>query len=388
MPTEPKGSSRADPGGGNAERFAAVVVGGGFYGGILAADLKAHLGGAVLLVEARSELMTQASFHNQARVHNGYHYPRSLITGARSHANFDRFAKEFNVAVQSDVEAYYAIARRGSKVTATQFQLFCDRIDAPLQRASQEVRDLFSPHLVEDVFAVREYTFDADKLRAEVRSRLESAGVDIRLGVTADRVHRSQGALTVHITAKNIQYDVRAPLVFNCTYSRLNHLLANSNLETLALTHEWTEMAIVEAPADMRGRSVTVMCGPFFSLMPFPPSGKYTLSHVRYTPHYRWSEGEATESPSDELDATKYPRVSRFEHMRRDAARYLPCMDESVYVDSLWTVKTILPRNEIDDGRPILFKTDVGLEGLTCVMGSKLDNVYDVLDYTRAAAVS
>jgi hypothetical protein len=49
-------------------------------------------------------------------------------------------------------------------------------------------------------------------------------------------------------------------------------------------------MALVEVPEPVRGLGITVMCGPFFSVMPFPPRGLHTLSHVRYTPHEAWSD--------------------------------------------------------------------------------------------------
>ena len=72
--------------------------------------------------------------------------------------------------------------------------------------------------------------------------------------------------------------------------------------------------------------------------------------------------------------------------MLKDASRYVPCMSGCSYVDSLWGVKTVLPQNEADDGRPILFKSDHGIAGLTCIMGSKIDNVYDVMDFATAVA--
>ena len=50
----------------------AVVIGGGFYGGCLAAFLAERFR-RVLLVEKEPDLLTRASFVNQARVHNGYH---------------------------------------------------------------------------------------------------------------------------------------------------------------------------------------------------------------------------------------------------------------------------------------------------------------------------
>ena len=40
----------------------------------------------------------------------------------------------------------------------------------------------------------------------------------------------------------------------------------------------------------------------------------------------------------------------------------------------------MLEKNEIDDGRPILFENDKNLKNLYYVLGSKIDNIYDVLD--------
>jgi hypothetical protein len=67
--------------------------------------------------------------------------------------------------------------------------------------------------------------------------------------------------------------------------------------------------------------------------------------------------------------------------MVKDAERYLPLARDFRYLDSLWEVKTVLPKSEIDDSRPILFRTDQGLPGLTCIMGAKIDNVYDVIEF-------
>ena len=74
--------------------------------------------------------------------------------------------------------------------------------------------------------------------------------------------------------------------------------------------------------------------------------------------------------------------------MLKDARRYLPILEESKYIDSLWEVKTVLPRSEVDDSRPILFKEDHGLEGLTSIMGSKIDNVYDMVEWACRSQAS
>ncbi len=54
--------------------------------------------------------MSRASYNNQARVHNGYHYPRSILTALRSRISFPRFVDEFRDCVDSDFDKYYLIS--------------------------------------------------------------------------------------------------------------------------------------------------------------------------------------------------------------------------------------------------------------------------------------
>ena len=67
--------------------------------------------------------------------------------------------------------------------------------------------------------------------------------------------------------------------------------------------------------------------------------------------------------------------------MKYDAKRYIPVLEECVYKKSLFEVKTVLPRSEEDDSRPILFKPNYGaIKGFHCIMGGKIDNIYDVIE--------
>ena len=84
----------------------------------------------IVLVERESALLTRASYNNQARVHNGYHYPRSFTTAYRSRVNLPKFVLDWSQAVKKDFTKLYAIARRNSKVTARQFERFCREIGA------------------------------------------------------------------------------------------------------------------------------------------------------------------------------------------------------------------------------------------------------------------
>jgi len=46
--------------------------------------------------------MLRASQINQARVHNGYHYPRSVTTAKSSAEYYDRFTTEFSSCINHE----------------------------------------------------------------------------------------------------------------------------------------------------------------------------------------------------------------------------------------------------------------------------------------------
>lgn len=333
-------------------------------------------GRSVLLVEREPVLLGRASLRNQARVHNGYHYPRSILTSLRSRMNYARFLGEYAECVDQSFPHYYAVGRGMSKITGAQFAEFCQRIGAPFVPAPEDVARLFDASRIDAVFEVQECAFDAVKLRERVSRELVDAGVVVALQTDAVRVWTEQAGTRVALRDATGERDVMAELVLNCTYSRLNHLLANSGAAPIPAKHEFTEMALVAPPRALDGAAVTVMDGPFFSLMPYPSRGLFTLSHVRYTPQCLWHDRPG--EPVADGEWLRERPESHFAHMVRDAARYLPVMRDTRYVDSLFEMKTIMPRSEQDDSRPILLRRSPEHPALITVLGAKIDSVYDV----------
>ena len=359
--------------------YDAIVIGGGFYGcsvALLLADIYPR----IALVEKEDELMGHASFNNQARVHHGYHYPRSLGTGQSSRLNYSRFLKEFENCIDRSFHHYYAISRHRSKTTAPQFESFCKHLGAPLRPAPAAISQLFDPRHVSAVYEVEEVAFDSFKLRDMLRDRLTEKKIDVYLdtaflgieAVTSQRYAIALGRPGI----PSIQ--ASTPLLFNCTYSSLNLNSHKAGARLIPLRHELTEIALIEVPPALKDKAFTVMCGPFFSTMPFPPLGYHSLSHVTYTPHYSWEDrDEATD-----FAIPPEPR-SNVTEMLHDAQRYLPYLGESRYVKSLWEIKTVLPQGELNDSRPILVRRDSERPGFISVLGGKIDNIYDLASEIR-----
>jgi len=357
-----------------------VIIGGGFYGAAIAIYLAKQRGlKRILLVERESALLTRASYNNQARVHNGYHYPRSFTTAYRSRVNLPKFVRDWPDAVVQDFTKLYGIARRNSKVTAKQFVRFCKEIGAKIEPADQTLRQLFEPRLIEEVFLVEEYAFDSTKLASWAERELKECGVQTRLETRITDISKGLND-TLRVLAKpkqGAEEIISCRYVFNCTYSGLNQFKGDFRGTRTGLKQEITEMALMQAPPALQGLGITLMDGPFFSMMPFPASGMHTLTHVRYTPHLHWNDQQGIDPYKSLVD---YARETRVYRMVRDVARYMPAVLDAKYVESLFEVKTILVKNESDDGRPILFEKHTELPGCYSVLGGKIDNIYDVLE--------
>lgn len=359
----------------------AVVIGGGFYGATIALYLKESLNFAeVTLIERERSILSRASFSNQARVHNGYHYPRSFTTAYRSRVNFPKFLADYEFAIVNDFEKLYAIPSRNSKITASQFYGFCKSIGADINAATDSQISLFDKKRIDQVFRVREYAFNTTLLKQHLAKRIESSGVKLLLNSTVTSVDSiSDNELLTHYISNNKEEVCISNYLFNCTYSGINTLSSEGKTISSNIKHEITEMGLLQVPDELKSIGVTIMDGPFYSCMPFPSENMHTISHVRYTPHDSWIE-DGSINPYKRISEYRKIFESRVNRMVRDASLYMPSFSKAEHVKSLLEVKTVLLKNEMDDGRPILFERHHKYSNFYSILGSKIDNIYDVFE--------
>lgn len=354
-----------------------LVIGGGFYGCCLGLFLRS-LSQKVTVVEAGADIMERASRVNQARVHTGFHYPRSVLTAAKSMALHQRFAEDFPQAVKTDFRMLYAIARYHSKVSAARFSRMFTELNAPIRPIGTRERVLFDSNLIEDAFECVEYAFDYAVLRRALLERMETCGLRLMLDTEVENVTEEPDAVSVTLTGGR---EVRARYVFNVTYGQINHILSMAALPRAALKYELAEIALITPPEELTGLGVTVMDGPFFSVMPYPAERLYSLTHVRYTPHLSWTDKD-TALTAYQI-AARARNISRSRHMIQDGSRYLPCLAGADVRQSVFDVKAVLLKNEEDDGRPILFQRRPAASRVLSILGAKIDNIYDLFDLVR-----
>ena len=353
-----------------------AIIGAGFFG-LRVALFFAKKGMDVIVLESENSSFSRASTINQARIHNGYHYPRSYSTAISSHNHYQRFCDEHSYAVNLNFQNVYAIAKKNSHTTSKQFESFCELVDIPLEKTPSDISNLFSSDLIESSYLVEEAVFDGEKLKDSLLNELNKySNVEIIFNSKVRKIYVKDGLANLQV--HDLQY--KAEKVFNTTYAGINILLQDSGFEKLDFRLELTELAFVKLPKEIKKLGFTIMDGQFFSSIYYPALNCHSLSHVRYTPHIEWNEKDYCIDPYNLADKSQ---KSKYLHMLNDAKRYIPILKSAKYLHSKYTIKAVPVRNETNDGRPIVLKEHINDRDLLVVsiLGSKIDNIYDLEKY-------
>lgn len=90
-----------------------IIIGAGLYG-LYSAQKCAENGQSVVVLECDKTPFGRATYINQARVHQGYHYPRSLSTAAKSAGYFKQFCDDYGFCINGKFEKVYATSSQYS----------------------------------------------------------------------------------------------------------------------------------------------------------------------------------------------------------------------------------------------------------------------------------
>lgn len=365
------------------KKYDYIVLGAGIFG-LYAAKLLTEKGCSVAVLEYEAEPFARASYINQARIHMGYHYPRSFTTAIKAAGYFDRFSREFAFAVNSSFKKVYGIARKLSLTSADQFLQFCRNADIPCEPI--ETGDYFQPSLVEQAFVTREYAFDARVIRDWFMERLQfSPFFTSYFGVRLQAVE----ALSRGYRIRTNRGDFAAPTVLNATYAGVNQILDLFGAEKYDLKYEISEIILCNVSANLKDLGLTLMDGPFFSVMPFGLQGCHSLTSVTFT-HHKTSLSDLPVFPCQEQNpkcsgaslencnlCAARPKTA-WPSMHQLAKKYLSSKTELAYIKSLFSIKPILQSARVDDSRPTLISFHGQEPRLISVLSGKLNTIYDL----------
>jgi len=348
------------------QHFNRIVIGGGLFGSFAAVAL-AKRGLRVCLVEQGSELLGRASLINQARLHTGLHYPRSLDTAKESIVYYDKFR----------------ISRYSSKTSGEEFLAFIHRLNINVQEIPQTT--YFQKSTISHAFRVEEPTFDAEELRKILKRRInDSANITLRLNSKVIGGTIGNSVSTIQLDSGHV---LSGEGLVIAAYAGTNGLREMFGLKKLPLSFEITDVFLGLVPDSLKNIGFTVMDGPFWSMMPFGHSNFSSLTSVGLTPLEKSNDlpifscqtkrRECVPSGLADCNSCDFRPTSNFEHIQQQVSMHLK---DSIRFDDtarLTTVKTVLTSSEVDDSRPTLIEKENNLNVWTIFSG-KITTIFDI----------
>ncbi len=370
------------------ETFDYLIVGGGIFG-CYAATWLAEQGARILLIEKENDLFLKASTVNQARIHSGYHYPRSIATARLSEEYKARFIKDHRSFINDSFQHFYAIDKFGSMTDAAQFERFCKHLEVPCRAI--EVPRYMKKERIERLYETQEFSFDPIRIGGFYKRKLEELpNVTVLTNCQPKQAFRESGNFIVELEIAEKQHftKIKSANVINATYSATNGILDLFAFRQIELTHEIAEMTFVKSPKKQLP-ALTVMDGSFCSLMPYGLSEFYSLSSVAYTPHEVSKTNQPKfncqqintkcrpEAPSDCNQCAARP-MTNFSKMEKQIRRYLDESVELEYAHSKFTIKSKLKSSHIDDSRPTEVLQLSKNPSFYCIFAGKINSIYHI----------
>ena len=370
----------------SALQFDKIIIGAGLYG-LYSALFCCKKGQKVIVLECDDAPFKRATYINQARVHQGYHYPRSISTALKSAGYFERFNKDYAFCVNKEFDQIYATSSQYSWSDGKQFKAFCKAANIPCEELY--AGNYFKEGMCDGVFRTREYTYDAMILKDYFLNELEQYGssVVIKYGVKICSIDRGNKTYVIR-TEEGESYE--SAFVLNSTYAGTNQILEMAGFEKFGIKYELCEIILCDVNEKLKGVGFTVMDGPFFSIMPFGKTGLHSLTSVTFTPHttsydpvptfscQAESKGFCTTKRLGNCNDCPAKPVTAFPYMANLARKYMLDAYRFEYRNSLFSMKPILMSSEIDDSRPTVIREYSKSPTFIGVLSGKINTVYDL----------
>lgn len=359
-----------------------IIIGAGIYG-MYAAKYSSDKNEKILVLEYDDNCVSRATYVNQARVHNGYHYPRSFSTAIKSAKFFKRFNEDFSFAINDKFQKVYATSKNFSWTSAEQFVKFCNTANIRCDEIGKS--QYFKNDMVDGAFITQEYTFDAQEIKKYYADSLKGK-VDFMYGARIKDISTSQDKL-YRITMKDGS-EYYTPFVLNATYASSNQVSNLAGFNMFNIKYELCEIILCDTTANIKDVGITVMDGPFFSVMPFGLTGQHSLTSVTFTPHLTSYESlpqfpcqdkcECSPMQLENCNLCKHQPKTAWDYMYNLSKKYLRDDIDLHYTGSLFSIKPILKASEIDDSRPTVIRMHSKNPTFVSVLSGKANTMYDL----------
>ncbi len=320
----------------------------------------------ITLFEKNEDLLQEGSYVNQMRHHLGYHYPRSNETVEEVQKSLVAFEARYEKAILRDAPTYYSIARSGSLVSPEEFKAFCKRHKLPYAKSAVPAH-LLTPSEIALSLKVAEPRYDLATLKELVEKNLKARPrIIVRKNAMVDACALSEGKKTLTYTTPRGTKKEDFDLVINATYARINQFAAKLDFGIVPIRVDHAEALIIRLPIDPI--CITVVDGPFATLMPTGNKHEFVLYHALESMHERYV-------PENGRVRAMRMNVTREKEILEACKVLFPVLKDAVVLESRIVHRGVIANHEYDDRRT----ADIFDHGFGCysvLSGKILTSVY------------
>jgi hypothetical protein len=235
------------------------IIGAGWYGCYIGLLCKSR-GIEYVIYEKDDQIFNGASFYNQNRLHQGFHYPRDYETRHDSHKGFYKFLNVFKELTTSIENNIYAVHNNSILDFQTYVNIFS------FEGYEFEIlKNTFSKNF-QGVIRVNERFVDPYKSK----KYFEDCGLNIefnsKIEIVEDEYYLNGQLL-------------KADLIVNATYGQL----ISKSSSQYYFNQDFLTILIKRVSQNCPFDSLTVMDGEFYSIYPYKIDDRiYTLTHVKF----------------------------------------------------------------------------------------------------------
>lgn len=329
-----------------------AIVGAGIYGSTVALNLK-DIGCKIDIYDDKG-IMNQTSSINQFRIHNGYHYPRSIETIKQVKKSNENFIKYYQDCIFTASEHYYAIAKEDSKTCSSEYEQILKKNSLPFDKVTPH---LFNYENIDSVYLVNEKLYDPKAIKVKIMKDFKNKNINF---------YRKKFSKFLHDS-----YDFIIYADYGVSFPR----------GILDFKLSLVEKCYFQPPKNIQNKSIVIIDGPFTAFDTTRDPNISIFGSAKYTNLLSFNIDQykfVTNYFRDILNKNKYIKTefTNYKKFLEDCMKYIPAVQKSKYLGSRYTIR-IVENNPKYDKRTYYIKKDKNIfyifsgKVVSCIDASK-----------------
>jgi hypothetical protein len=342
-----------------------AIIGGGIFGTSIAAEIAEFC--SVTIFEKNNDILQEGAFVNCFRHHHGYHYPRSSETVIDIQNSREDFEKVYKKAIISSHNTYYGLAKNGSFVSTKEFLTFCKKHNLEYKKEFPASNLLSKKEMALSV-KVPETSYHYEILKKITVERLDKAkNIKILTNsiVKNCTLEKSGIKKVTYVTGKQKQKIEKFDFVINATYANINNMTTWLSFEKCPVRIDLAEELVIKL--NTPPISITIIDGPFATLMPTGNKHEFILYHVTESILDRYV-------PLDGLIKKEWERKSNKDAIVKESLKFFPILKDVEVLESRIVHRGVQAYHEHDDSR-VVDLIDHGFGCFSILSGKILSSV-------------